>query len=190
MPGISVVAVEAKATKRPLNTVPPAQAVVPVDTVSLPQDDTDDWSFAPSAGVVPSGVEINIVTGVQVLSVLAMVVTQVLRSKISGAPVRLEFGLRASRFVAVDVKETNSPSSEIDGFELTPFPKVALSGVDTRYVVGTHVPGEVVVGVVVILQVLRMYACGWMPSAVMFDTRFVASEMNATYCPSELITGL
>ena len=160
MLGMRLIAVEANATKRPLNTVPPAQAVVPVVTVSLPQDETEDWSLAPSAGVVPSGVEINVVTGVQVLSVLAMVVTQVLRSKISGTPVRLELGPRASRFVAVDVKETNSPSSEIDGFELTPFPNVAPSGVDTRYVVGTQVPELVVVGVVVMLQVLRMYACG------------------------------
>lgn len=143
MPGISVVAVDAKATKRPLNTVPPAQAVVPAVTVSLPQDETDDWSLALSAGVVPSGVEISMVTGVQVLSVLAMVVTQVLRSKISGAPVRLVL-FAPRRFLAVDVKETNSPSSEMDGDELGPFPSVALSGVETRYVVGTQVLGVVV----------------------------------------------
>src|SRR5580693_4541526 len=179
MLGMRLIAVEAKATKRPLNTVPPAQAVVPVVTVSLPQDETDDWSLAPSAGFVPSGVEISIVTGVQVLSVLLMVVTHVLRSKISELP--FGFGAVEPKFAAVEVKETNNPCSEIDGFELTPFPKVAPSGVDTRYVVGTHVPEVVVVGVVVILQVLRMYTCGWMPSAVMFVTRFVASETKATY---------
>src|SRR5260370_31121544 len=117
-----------------------------------------------------------------------MVVTHVLRWKIAELP--LGFGGVEPRFLPVDVKETNNPSSDIDGLELTPFPNVAPSGVDTRYVVGTHVPEVVVVGVVVILQVLRMYTCGWMPSAVMFATRFVASETNATYCPSGLITGL
>ena len=113
MPGMRLVAVEAKATNRPLNTVPPVQAVVPVVTVSLPQEETDDWSLAPSAGVVPSGVEINVVTGVHVLSVLAMVVAQVLRSKISELP--LGFGAVEPRLSAVEVKETNNPSSEMDG---------------------------------------------------------------------------
>ena len=132
MPAIRLTAVEAKATKRPLNTAPPVQAVVPVVTVSLPQDETDDWSLTLSAGVVPSGVETSVVTGVQALSVLAIVVTQVLRSKISGAPLRLELEFGDSRFLAVDVKVTNNPSSEIDGLELGPFPNVALSGVETR----------------------------------------------------------
>ena len=154
MPTTRFVAVDAKATKRPLYTVPPVQAVVDVVVVSLPQDDTDDCMLAPSAGVVPSGVEINIVTGVHVLSVLEIVVTHVLRSKISELP--LGFGAVEPKFVAVDVKETNNPSSEIEGFELGPFPNVVVSGVETRYVVGTHVPG-VVVWIVVILQVLRMY---------------------------------
>ena len=57
--------------KRPLYTVPPVQAVVVMVVVSLPQDEMDDCALAPSAGVVPSGVETRVVTGVQVSSVLA-----------------------------------------------------------------------------------------------------------------------
>ena len=98
--------------------------------VSLPQDETDDCTLAPSAGVVPSGVEINVVTGVHVLSVLAMVVAHVLRSKISELP--LGFGAVEPRFVAIEANETNNPSSEMEGCELAPFPNVALSGEETR----------------------------------------------------------
>lgn len=188
MPTTRFVAVEAKATKRPLNTLPLVQAVVPVVTVSLPHDETDDCMLAPSAGVVPSGVEINVVTGVQVLAVLLIVVTHVLLSKISELP--LEFGAVEPKFVAVDVNETNNPSSEMDGLELGPLPNVAPSGVETRYVVGTHAPDVMVVWFVVILHVLRMYTCGVVPFAVMLVTRFVASETNATYWPSGLTTGL
>ena len=111
-----------------------------------------------------------------------------LRSKISELP--LAFGAVEPKFVAVEVNDTNNPSSEIEGFELGPLANVAPSGVETRYVVGTQEPDVIVVWTVAILQVLRMYTCGVMPSAVMFDTRLVASETNATYSPSGLTTGL
>lgn len=182
------VAVEAKAMNLPLNSAEEVQTAVVV-TVALPQEEMDDWILAPSAGVVPSGVEINVVTGVQVLSVLAMVVIQVLRSKISDGPGGGVDSVPLMRFVAVEVNEINNPSTEIEGFELAALPNVAPSGVETRYVVGTQVPG-LVVTIVAILQVSRMYTCGVMPSAVIFETRLVASETNATYSPSELMTGL
>ena len=76
-----MVAVEAKATKRPSVVI-------------------DDSPLAPSAAVVPSGVEIKFVKVAQPPTP----VTQVPRSNTSGAP----FGLTAvwPRFVALDVKET------------------------------------------------------------------------------------
>lgn len=130
MPGMRFVAVEAKATNRPVYKKPPVQAVVLVVTVSLPQDETDDWSLVPSAALVPSGVEISVVTGVHVLSTLAMVVTQVLRSKIS--ELALGFGAVEPKLSAMDVNDTNSPSSEMEGCELGLSPNVMPSGVETR----------------------------------------------------------
>jgi hypothetical protein len=158
-----------------------------VVVVSLPQDEMEDCTLAPSAGVVPSGVEIKVVTGVQVLVELVMVVIHVLRSKISDVPAG--FGAVAPRFVAVEVNEINNPSTEIAGLELGPLPNVTLSGVETRYVVGTQVPGFVVT-IVAMRQVSRIYTCGVMPFAVILVTRFVASETNATYSPSALTAGL
>src|SRR5271163_1650420 len=93
-----------------------------VTVVMLPQADRVDCPLGPSAGVVPSGVEISVVTETQVLVVLVIVVMQVPRSNISDCP--LGFGAVAPRFVAVEVKETKSPSSEMEGLELSPLPKV------------------------------------------------------------------
>ena len=116
-----------------------------------PQFEMLDSSLAPSAGVAPSGVEARVVIGTQVFVVEVIVVTQVLRSKISEAPDG--FGAVAPRFEASDVKETKRPESDIDGFELAPLPDVEPSGVETRKVVGTQVPVFVAVD---ILQVSRI----------------------------------
>ena len=70
------------------------------------------------------------VTGMQLLLIVPMVVTQVARSKISSAPSGL--GAVEPRFVAVDEKETYRPVFEIAGSELGPSPGVTPSGVDTR----------------------------------------------------------
>lgn len=140
-------AVEAKAIKRPLEEL----VVEPQLAVELPQLEMLDSLLAPSAGVIPSGVDTKVVKPTQVLSVSPMLVTQVLRSKISEAPRGL--GAVAPRFVARDVKETNRPVFEIDGFELAPLPCVAPSGVETSIVVGTQV---LVFVAVEMSQVLRM----------------------------------
>lgn len=125
------VAVEANATNRPLYTPEEVQTVV-VDVVKLPHEESEDCTLAPSAGVVPSGVEINAVNGVQVLSVLVIVVMHVLRSKISDEPGGGLDTVPAIRFVAVEVNEINRPSAEIAGLELGALPKVTPSGVETR----------------------------------------------------------
>ena len=101
-----------------------------VVVVTLPQADRVDCPLGPSAGVVPSGLEISVVTETQVLVVLVIVVMQVPRSNTSGKP--LGFGAVDPRFVAADVKETNKPVSEMEGFELAPLPNVTPSGVETR----------------------------------------------------------
>ena len=130
--------------------------------------------------------ETRVVTGTQVFVVEEIVVTQVERSKISEAPEGL--GAVAPKLVASEVKETKSPESLIEGFELAPFPAVEVSGDETRKVVGTQV--LVVVVAVDMLQVSRMKTCGMVPSpAVMFETRLVARETKATNSPSALITG-
>jgi hypothetical protein len=90
----------------------------------------------PSAGVVPSGVEIISVSGAQELSMVPMVVTHVLRSKISDAPEGL--GAVAPRLVAAEVKETYNPRSEIEGRELGALPGVVPSADDTKYVSGAQ----------------------------------------------------
>src|SRR3984885_2891568 len=97
-----------------------------VTVVTLPQAERVDCPLAPSAGVVPSGVEISVVTDTQVLVVLVIVVMQVPRSNTSGKP--LGFGAVEPRFVAAEGKQTKRPSSEMEGFELSPFPAVAPSG--------------------------------------------------------------
>ena len=153
MPLTRFVAVDANATNRPLETVLAVHALLIV-VVTLPHAESADWPLAPSAGVAPSGVEINVVTDRQVLFVLVMVVIQVPRSNTSDK--ELGFGAVAPRFDAVEVKETNSPSSEIEGFELGPLPAVEPSGVDTRKVVGTQVFVGLVVTIVAMLQVLRI----------------------------------
>lgn len=101
-----------------------------VVVVTLPQAESVDCPLGPSAGVVPSGVEIRVVTETQVFVVLVIVVMQVPRSNTSGKP--LGFGAVEPRFVAAEVKETKRPSSEIEGFELSPLANVVPSGVDTR----------------------------------------------------------
>ena len=120
---------DTKATKRPLKAVLDVQATE-VLVVVLPQEATVDCPLAPSAGVVPSGVETRVVRGVQTLVVVLIVVMQVLRSKISCEDAG--FGAVAPRFDAVEVKVTKSPSTEIAGFELGPLPPVTPSGVETR----------------------------------------------------------
>ena len=87
-------------------------------TVVLAQVDMLDSPLAPSAGVVPSGVEIKVVNGRQVFPTTLMVVTQVLRSKTSEAPRGL--GAVEPKFVATEVNETKRPESAIEGFELGP----------------------------------------------------------------------
>jgi len=108
------VAVEAKATKRPFA---PRLCELQV-TVVLAQVEILDSLLAPSAGVVPSGVEIKVVTGTQVFPVVPIEVTQVLRSNISEAPCGL--GAVEPRFVATEVNETKRPVSAMEGFELAP----------------------------------------------------------------------
>src|SRR3984885_2906863 len=153
MPDTRFVAADAKATKRPLTMVLAVHAVL-VIVVTLPQADRVDCPLAPSAGGGPSGVEISVVTDTQVLVVLVMVVMQVPRSNTSDSALGL--GAVEPRFDAVEVNATKSPSSEMEGFELGPLPAVAPSGVDTRYVVGTHVSLGAVVTIVAMLQVSRM----------------------------------
>src|SRR5579863_51316 len=115
-PGIKFCAVEAKATKRPSCEI-------------------EGSAFVPPAGVTPSGVDTIFVTGAQVLPAMPIVVTQVVRSKISFAPARLEPG---TRFAAADTKETKRPRFAMAGCELEPSPAVVPSGeTETRYVVGT-----------------------------------------------------
>lgn len=116
-----------------------------------PQFEMLDWSLAPSAGVVPSGVETKVVNVAQVFVGEAIVVMQVLRSKISEAP--CGFCAVAPRFDASDVNETKRPELDIAGFELAPLPDVEPSGVETKNVVGTQV---LVVVAVDMLQVSRM----------------------------------
>src|ERR1700733_9995846 len=87
-------------------------------------------------------------------AVLVMVVMQVPRSNTSDWALGL--GAVEPRFDAVEVNATKSPSSEMEGFELGPLPAVVPSGVDTRYVVGTHVSLGAVVTMVAMLQVSRM----------------------------------
>jgi hypothetical protein len=111
------VAVEEKATKRPSLEIAGSM-------------------LAPSAGVTPSGVEIRLVAGTQVLLLEAIVVTQVERSKISGTPPG--FGAVAPRLLAEDANATKSPVVPIAGWELAAFPGVTPSAVETRYVAGTH----------------------------------------------------
>jgi hypothetical protein len=67
------VAVEAKATKRPLYATPDVLVAVVVCEI-------EDCPLAPFPGVAPSGVEIRNVSGEQVLVVVPSVVAQVLRS--------------------------------------------------------------------------------------------------------------
>jgi hypothetical protein len=122
----------------------------------------------------------------QVLVVSPSDVTHVDRINISAAPPG--FGAVAPRLVAKEAKATNKPVFEMAGCELAPLPGVVASGVETRYVVGVQDAFGAVGGTA--LQVLRMYTCGVRPSTLTSRTRFVASETNATYCPSELITGL
>ena len=129
MPDTRFDAVEAKATKRPFAIVVSVHAEL-TTVVTLPQAESVDSKLGPSAGVVPSGVEISVVTCTQVLVVLVIVVTQVPRSNISDWP--LGFGAVDPRFEEVEVKETKSPSSEIEGLELSPLPNVTPSGVETR----------------------------------------------------------
>jgi|ERR1700733_11842470 len=144
--------------------------------MNCPVLEIDDSELEPSAGVTPSGVDIRVVLAVQLFS------THVLRWKISCAP--FGFGAVAPRFDAVDVNETNKPFSDTEGFELGPLPGVVPSGVDTRKVVGVHVSDATPP------HVSRRNTCGVTPSNVTFETRFVASETNATHSPSELIAGL
>jgi hypothetical protein len=146
-----------------------------------------DCELAPSAGVTPSGVETRSVNGVHELVVLPKEVTHVYRTKISCEPDGL--GAVAPRFVAEDANDTYKPVFDMDGYRLAAFPGVVPSGVETRYVVGTHA----VVDTVVVAQSDKSdtKTCGVWPSRVVRpDTRFVASETKATYRPSGLITGL
>src|SRR5208282_5368501 len=129
MPATRLDAVDTKATKRPLATVVSVHTLLTV-VVTLPQAESADCPLGASAGVVPSGVEISVVTETQLLVVLVMVVMQVPRSNTSGKP--LGFGAVEPKFDAAEVKETKRPSSEMEGFELAPLPKVTLSGVETR----------------------------------------------------------
>jgi hypothetical protein len=115
-----------------------------------PQFEMLDSPLAPSAGVVPSGVETRVVSVAQVLVEEEIVVMHVRRSKTSEVP--SGFCAVAPRFEASDVKETKRPELDIDGFELAPLPAVDVSGVETRYVVGTQV---LVVVAVEMLQVSR-----------------------------------
>jgi hypothetical protein len=112
---MSVVALEAKATKRPLLEIA-------------------DSLLSPSAGVVPSGVETRLVAGAHVLPVVPMVVTHVALMKISFTGP----GLGAPRLGADDVNETKSPWLAMAGCELGPSAGVVPSSVDTRYVVGVQ----------------------------------------------------
>jgi hypothetical protein len=127
-------AVEANATKRPVSEIAA-------------------WMLAPSAGVVPSGVEARMVDGTQVLVGVLSDVMQVERQNISEAP--LGFGAVGPRFVAEDAKATKSPASAMAGFELARLPGVVPSGVETRYVVGVHPAVGATGGTT--LQVLRIY---------------------------------
>jgi len=77
-----LVAVEAKAIKRPFEEV----AVELQLAVELPQLEMLDSVLSLSAGVLPSGVDTNVVTGAQAFVDEARLVTQVLRSKISDTP--------------------------------------------------------------------------------------------------------
>jgi len=95
----------------------------------------------------------------------------------------------APRFRATETNATKLPTSPTTGSELAPLPGVTPSAEETKYVVGMHV-GAIVSGVTP-SQILRTYTCGVMPSAVVTPvTRFVASDTNATYCPSGLSEGL
>jgi len=132
--------------------------------------------LAPFAGVTPSGVDMRSVSPVQEVNCVAHV-----RVKTSASP--LGFGAVAPRFRAVDTNAIKDAAVEIDGAELGPLPGVLPSGVETRNVVGEHVV------VATPPHVLRTKTWGVTPSNVALDTRFVASDTNATNCPSGLITG-
>jgi len=119
--------------------------------VVLAQVEILDSPLVPSAGVVPSGVEIRVVTGTQVFPTVPIEVTQVLRSKTSDAPEGL--GAVDPRLVATEVNEIKRPVSPMEGLELAPLAWVTPSGAaETKKVSGTQV---LVVVDVDILQVLR-----------------------------------
>jgi len=151
---------------------------VEANTAYLPSPEMPGCVLVPSAGVTPSGVETRMVVGAQVLLAEPIVVTQVERSKISLSPLGLD---PASRFVALETKETNRPVLAIAGFELGPLPAAVPSAeTESRYVVGVQ-PLSVASGT--IEQVSWMNACGVTPSNPPGGgvvTRFVARETNAT----------
>jgi hypothetical protein len=133
--------------------------------------------LAPFAAVTPSGVDTRSVSAVHEVTAVAHE-----RTNASARPPG--FGAVAPRFLALDTNDTKSPADAMDGLELAPLPGVVPSGVETRKVVGTQVV------LATPLQVSRTKTCGVIPSNVALDTRFVASETNATKRESGLITGL
>ncbi len=111
---------------------------VEANATNRPSCEIAGCMLVPSAGVTPSGVEMRLVTGAQVLPTTPSVVTHVLRSKTSLRPLGLEPG---KRFDAVETKETNSPSSVMEGCELAPSPAAVPSGATLRRkVVGVQPP--------------------------------------------------
>jgi hypothetical protein len=113
-----------------------------------PSGEIADCVLAPFAGVVPSLLEMSCTVWTQPEAA----VTHVDVSKTS--EYRLGFELGDGRFVAAEEKETNSPVFAIAGSELGPSAGVEPSGVETKYVVGTH--DEVCVNGVTPEQIVRM----------------------------------
>lgn len=161
----------------------PRFVAVDANATNRPVGEMADCTFVPLAGVAPSGVETSDVCPAQVLALKVHP-----RTKTSDRPPGL--GAVASRFLAVEVKETNSPLVAIEGFALAPFAGVIPSEVEIRNVVGAQAPVVPVVVVVSPRQVSRTNTWGVIPSNVTFETRFVAVETNATNRPSGLIAGL
>lgn len=113
------------------------------NATNLPSCDREDSSLVWLPGVTPSGELINVVPGTQVPPAVARVVRHVDLSKISGFP--LNSGLSApplpTRFLAVELKETKSPSLEIAGWELCPSPGTGVGepfAAETKYVTGVQ----------------------------------------------------
>ena len=138
------------------------------------------FALAPSAGVVPSAVEIRKVVGVQVLDARPLQVSRTNTCGVTPSNVTFE-----TRFDAVETKATNRPSELMAGLKLSPVPALRPSAEIETICACTPVP----VQVGIVEHAGRQKTWRAVPLSGTVVSIFVALEVKATCAPALSITG-